>query len=80
MRATENQILEACKTHGTKAVHDAAYRAMGGHHAAITSLGLPEPENMGDLDHIGKIAFRLMDPEDRASDLADITIRQAQIK
>lgn len=78
MRPTESEIYAACNTHGAQKVYDAAYRRMSGDHAALPKVGLADVKTIGDADFVGKTAFKLLDPNEIAADLADITIDQAR--
>lgn len=78
-RPTDSEIAAACDKHGAKAVYDAAYRRMAGDRTALPKLGLQDVDNAFDADQVGSTAFRLMEPDERATDLADTTIGLAKL-
>lgn len=78
-RPTDSEISASCDAHGTKAVYDAAYRRMAGDHSALPKVDLPDVLTIGDADYIGRIAFRLLSPEDKAGDLAAVSINLAKL-
>ena len=76
---TRNDDIErAFRKYGAKAVSDAAYAAMEGRRAAITSIGLGAYA-MGALQAITVRAYNLMSDEDRAADLTDAYINGAKL-
>jgi hypothetical protein len=81
MPATKDQIAAAIAAHGAARVHGAAYKAMQGGAArqALALVGLPTDGTIGDLDRIGKAAFAVMSPNDKAADLMGATVRAAML-
>lgn len=76
-RPAMEQIAAAVETQGAKAVYDAAYRRMAGDRLALPAVGLPDAATIGEADYIGRVAFRALDPHERAQDLADVSIKLA---
>jgi hypothetical protein len=74
------RIKALCITHGAKAVSDAAYAAMTGQRTALDRLGLGDVRGVGALHEVTTIAFALMSPNERASDLTQATIDAARVK
>lgn len=76
---TDHEIARACDLFGAKAVSDAAYRRMAGDHLALLAVGLPDTATIGVADRVAQVAFKLMDPAERAGDLAAAAIALARI-
>lgn len=79
MKITEKEIGTACDHYGAAAVYAAAYRWMAGDHGALPKVGLINIATLGEADRVGVIAYRLLDPSERAADLADVTINLAKL-
>lgn len=74
----KEKIILACQEHGAKKVYDAAYQRINGDRAALPAVGLDDVQTIWEADRIGREAFKLLGPIDRAADLADITISLAK--
>lgn len=74
-----SEIEIACEQFGAKTVYDAAYARMSGDRSALPRVGLPDAESLADADFIGRIAHRLMEPEECALDLAGAAIDLARL-
>ena len=70
----DKDIAQACAAHGAKTVSDAAYRRMKGDRKALPKVGLENGETLAWANRVTEVAFALMEPEDRAGDLADAVI------
>ena len=77
---TDDDILSACQTHGAKKVYDAAYAFMRNDFNALPTVGLKNPNGVGEADYIGSKVFKMLGQVDKAKDLADIKIDLAKIK
>jgi len=78
MSDTDHDIVAACDRHGAKAVSDAAVRRMNGDRQALPALGIEDPQTLAGADRILSTAFRLMNPDERALDLAEAVIDGAR--
>jgi len=76
---TDTEIEAACQLHGPLAVSDAAYAAMVGRTDQLQGVGLAGPHKLGMLHHVTRIAYELMTPEQRASDLMRSTVDGANL-
>lgn len=76
---TDHEIARACDIFGAQAVSDAALRRMAGDQLALRAVGLPDAANIGIADRVAQVAFKLMDPAERAGDLAAAAIALARI-
>ena len=76
---TEKNIEAACDRHGAKVVSDAAYKRIAGDHQSLPKIGLIDPVTLDEANKVATIAFALMEPDDRATDLAEATIASAKI-
>ena len=66
---TDQQIIDTCRTHGAKAVSDAAYAAMEGRRVALVALGLGDLQGLAVLHRATSLAYALMSDDDQAADL-----------
>lgn len=79
MTALKRRVELACREHGAKVVSDAAFAAMRGNRSGLERLKLGDVEGIGLLDVVGSTAYKLMEPEEQALDLAQATIELAKI-
>jgi hypothetical protein len=77
---TNDEIIEACSIYGAKRVYDAAYAFMRKDLSALPSVGLKNPNGVGEADYIGSKVFKLMSTIDKAKDLADIAVDTARLR
>lgn len=77
---TDDDIIEACRENGAKKVYDAAYAFMRNDLTALPAVGLKNPSGVGEADYIGSKVFKLLGKDDKARDMADITISLARVK
>ena len=77
---TDDDIIAACHSHGSKKVYDAAYAFMTGNLNALPVVGLRNPNSVAEADYIGSKVFKMLGHIDVANDLANITIDTAKIK
>mgnify|MGYP000470498298 CR=1 FL=1 len=73
------QIQIACRTHGAKAVSDAAYAAMEGRRELLEQVGLGHLAGAGMLHQITAECFELMTPAEKAAELANATITSSRM-
>ena len=76
---TDHDIADACATYGAKAVSDAVYRRMNGDRKALSAVGLPDVQSLGEAHRVTVVAFRLFGAADAAADLADAAISAARL-
>lgn len=77
----KNFIETVCKSVGAAKVYNASAKAMSGDKsAALIVLGLPAVKNMGEANEIMCVAFELMSNNDKAQDLAGLSISIARHK
>ena len=60
-------------------VSNAAYAAMRGNRATLERVGLGDVKGLWPLDVVGSTAYKLMEPDEQAMDLAEVTIDLAKI-
>lgn len=75
----KKRVELACREHGAKVVSDAAYAAMGGNRAGLDRVKLGDVKGVYLLDVVGSTAHKLMEPDEQAMDLAEVTIDLAKI-
>lgn len=75
----KKRVELACREHGAKVVSDAAYAAMSGNRAGLDRVKLGDVKGIGNLDVVGATAHKLMDPDEQAMDLAQVSIELAKI-
>lgn len=73
-------IGSACAEFGAKTVADAAHRRMNGDRTALPKVGLESGETLAWATKVSEVAFSLMEPEERAGDLAEAVIGLATTK
>lgn len=76
---TDDDVLEACLKHGPRRVFFAAYARMVGDDTALEAVGLPDVVDLDQVETIGCVAYRLIKANERAADLADVTVRLARM-
>lgn len=70
---TDQDIFDACRKHGPKAVYDAAHRHMGGDKVrGLASVGLAAV-NMGEVVQVASRAYDQLGPAAQAIDYAQAT-------
>ena len=70
---TDQDIFDACRKHGPKAVYEAAHRHMGGDKVrGLASVGLAAV-NMGEVVHVSGLAYAQLGPAAQAIDHAQAT-------
>ena len=74
---SDDQIIEACRTHGAKVVREAANAALNGRRQGLVALGLGGL-TMAAAYRSTVIASKLMRDEDRASDPVRDTMAAAR--
>lgn len=78
-KMNDRDVELACARFGAKVVSDAAYTAMNGNRDAIERVGLGSASHLRTLLQITEVAFSLMSPSERASDLTEAVILAAKI-
>ena len=68
----------ACLKHGARCVYDAAHKRMAGNPAPLAALGL-FATTIAEADAMARVAFGLMSGNDKAADLASVTIAGAKL-